>query len=315
MTDWHEITSNSSGYQTEIRENDSGVPAKQRIFVGTASTGNVRIEWVQARFGQIVPTNWSWIQMYQFMTPGSFMPLGYQVDDAQNLICAQAIQGDYEWLLLYEHDMLPAPDVLVRLNEYMKRGDVPVVSALYFTRSHPAEPLIYRKQGSGAFEDFDIGDLVWCDGVPTGMLLIHMGIIKAMWDESEEYSLGSLTLRRVFQTPVVAFFDPETAHYHTTSGTSDLAWCKRVMEGGYLAKAGFPEYQDLEYPFLVDTSIICQHIEATGEQFPPGGARAYWNARREWMKRPLHPELQGAAPEALEVNVVDEIHLGDHFGD
>jgi hypothetical protein len=165
----------------------------------------------------------------------------------------------------------------------MKRKDTPVVSGLYFTRSIPSEPLIYRGRGNLAFEDFDIGDLVWCDGIPTGFLLVHMSIIRAMWDESEPYMLGNVESRRVFETPNKAWYDPETAQYNTQAGTSDLAWCERVMREGFFTKAGWPEYQDKEFPFLMDTGIVCQHINNTlaGEQFPPGGVLPYWTAVRE----------------------------------
>lgn len=280
---------NSSGYETGLIKNNGEAPHKLKLLVGTATTGLLRAEWVQARYGQVIPTNWSWVQMWQYMAPGQFMPVGYQVDDAQNLICAEAIRNDYEWLLLYEHDMLPAPDSLVRLADYMKRGDVPVISGLYFTRSLPSEPLIYRGRGTLAFEDFDIGDKVWCDGVPTGFLLIHMSLIRALWEDSEEYAIGTQVTRRIFETPAKGWFDPEAGQFKTHTGTSDLEWCTRIMGGGYFEKAGWPEYQEKEYPFLVDTNIPCGHINNTmnGEIYPPGGVDAYWKAVRESRKEPI----------------------------
>jgi hypothetical protein len=51
-------------------------------------------------------------------------------------------------------------------------------------------------------------------------------------------------------------------------GTSDLDWCTRVMEGGYFKKAGWPKFQRRKYPFLVDTNILCRHINPNGEIFP-----------------------------------------------
>jgi len=310
LSNWQKINSNSSGYQTELIANDGSATQQQALIVGTATTGLMRSEWYQARMGQVIPTNWSWVQMWQYMAPGQFTALGYQVDDAQNLICAQAVAGDYEWLLLYEHDMLPRPDALVRLAEYMKRGDTPVVSALYFTRSIPSEPLIYRGRGTLAFEDFDIGDLIWCDGVPTGFLLIHMSIIRAMWEESEPYMIGNIESRRVFETPAKAWFDPETAQFNTQAGTSDLAWCQRIIDEDFLTKAGWPEYQDMIWPFLIDTRINCEHINNTlnGEKFPPGGVHEYWRKVREGRGE-IEPE-----PEPLGVSVADSVGVGDKFG-
>ena len=315
MSDWQEVRSNSSGYSSELMENDGSAAVQQRLLVGTATLGLMRAEWHQARIGQVIPTNWGWVQMWQYMAPAQFTALGYQVDDAQNLICAQAVQGEYEWLLFYEHDMLPRPDALVRLAEYMKLKDVPVVSGLYFTRSDPSEPLIYRGRGTLAYEDFDLGDLVWADGVPTGFLLIHMSIVRAMWEESEPYMIGEVAVRRVFETPAKAWFDPESEEFFTQAGTSDLAWCDRVMQEGFFTKAGWPEYQEKQYPFLVDTNIQCEHINNTliGEKFPPGGIRKYWTAVREYRKERLDAE-EPEDPPTLGVSVSDGVTTADRFG-
>jgi hypothetical protein len=64
------------------------------------------------------------------------------------------------------------------------------------------------------------------------------------------------------------WFDPETGNYNSLSGTTDLEWCTRVIEGGYLAKAGWKAIAKKKYPFLVDTTLFCKHINPDGEQFP-----------------------------------------------
>ena len=144
----------------EVRNiiNDSGDPGYvNRLLVGTACTGLVRVEWMMARYGQIIPANWSMVQMLQFMS--SYMPLRYQVADAQNLIVAEAIKNDYEWLFLLEHDTIIPSDAFIRLNEYMRKATIPVVSGLYFTRSIPSEPLVYRGRGNSYYGDWKMGDL------------------------------------------------------------------------------------------------------------------------------------------------------------
>lgn len=259
-------------YRTIV--NDSGRSYNTRLLVGTATTGLVRIEWVQARFGQVVPCNWSMGVLNQYLD--SFIPLRYQVADAQNLIVKEAINKDFEWLLLYEHDVIPPADLFIRLNDYMHNEAVPVVSGLYYSRSVPAEPLLYRGRGTSYYTDWQMGDKVWVDGVPTGLLLIHMGIIRAMWADSEEYMAFGQKTRRVFDTPRQVWLDPESRQYHMKVGTSDLEWCTRVMQGGYFAKAGWPKYQDMEFPFLCDTNIFCRHIDPDGRQYPPQGAEYPW---------------------------------------
>jgi hypothetical protein len=254
-----------SEYRTVVQ--DSGDPGYvNRLLVATPTTGSVRIEWVNARYGQIIPTNWSTVTMIQFMN--SYFPLRYQVADAQNLIVKEAIEKDFEWLFLLEHDVIIPPDCFIRLNDYIREKRVPVVSGLYYTRSRPAEPLIYRGRGSSYYTDWKQGDRVWVDGVPTGCLLVHCGILRAMWADSEEYMLNNTKVRRVFDTPRALWVDPETGTFNTTSGTSDLDWCSRVIAGNYFAKAGFDEYGNNRWPFLVDTAIFCRHVNPDGQQFP-----------------------------------------------
>ncbi len=256
-------------YKTVVKDShDPGYV--NRLLVGTATTGNVRIEWVQARVGQIVPVNWSWVMMYEYIN--GFMPYRYQVDDAQNMIVKQALEGDFQWLLLYEHDNVPLPDALVRLNRYMTLAQAPVVSGLYYTRGEPSEPLMFRGRGTGAYLDWKMGDIVHVDGVPTGFLLIHCGVLQEMWKDSEEYTVRGEKTRRVFRTPRDLWYDPERMGWNTQSGTSDLDWSARVIEGDYLRKAGWGSYvdslPDTRYPFIVDTNIFTWHINPDGRMYP-----------------------------------------------
>ena len=239
-----------------------------RVLVCTPTgTGSVRVEWVLARYGQTIPMNWSMVQYTQFMN--SFITYRYALPDAQNLIVQEAVRGGYEWLILIEDDNVLPPDAFVRWNKYMRDRTVPIVSGVYFSRSDPSEPMIFRGRGTSVYWDWKFGDKVWCDGVPTGSLLIHCSILKAMYDESPEYLInGTTTARRVFDAPQKMWLDKE-GHFNTLVGTTDLQWCTRIMDGNYFEKAGWPEYKDKKYPFLVDTGIFVKHIDRnTGEQFP-----------------------------------------------
>jgi len=249
--------------------NDSGETAYiNRIMVGTAATGLVRVEWVAARYSQIIPMNWSQVQANQYMS--GYYPTRYQVADAQNLIVRQCLEGDYEWLFLLEHDVMLPNNALMLLNEYMLEGKTPIVSGLYYSRSRPSEPLVFRGRGNSVYTDWKMGDKVWVDGVPTGCLLIHHSVLRLMWDESPEYvvrSQNSQVTRRIFETPRRLFVDDKSGVHNAISGTSDLWWCDRVMKENVLERAGWQDI-DKKHPFLVDTRLFCKHIQMTGEQFP-----------------------------------------------
>ena len=144
-------------YKIIIDENEN--PYINRVLIGTPVTGLVRIEWVGARYGQVIPMNWSYLYMNQFIN--SYMPLRYQVADAQNLIVKHAIEKDMEWLLLIEHDVVMPPDTFMKLNKYMIEEEVPVVSGLYFCRGRPSYPLVFRGRGNSIYTDWEMGDKVW----------------------------------------------------------------------------------------------------------------------------------------------------------
>ncbi len=243
-----------------------GPAPKIRIVIGHPVTGLVRVEWVFGRFGQTIPCNWSQCDIMQFMSP--YVPMNYQIADAENLIAKAVVESDASWLLTWEQDNIPPTDALVKLNEYMIDGKVPVVAGLYFTKSVPPEPLVYRGIGNGYFADWKMGDKVWCSGVPFGFTLIHGSLIKAMWAESPEYLVNNQVTRRVFEAPARSWMDERTGAYGHVGGTSDLAWCQRVINDRIFEKAGWPEYQKKEFPFLVDTALQVAHIDNTGVKWP-----------------------------------------------
>lgn len=250
-----------------LLHNDDPAGYINRILVATPTRGTVRIEWSVAMRGLTVPANWSHVSMVQAMN--TFIPVRFSVADAQNLIIREMLARDFEWLLLVEDDTIPPVDLLVKLNQYMRDDPVPVVSGLYYTKSNPSEPLIYRGRGNGSFVDFKMGERVWADGVATGCLLVHQALLRAMWEESEQYETGGQSTRRVFESPVRSWVNPETGEVNTITGTSDLDWCSRVMKDGFFKKSGWDKYDGMEFPFLVDTSIMCGHITPDGQVFPP----------------------------------------------
>lgn len=265
-------------YRSHILKNP--FPYNNRLMVGIPMTGVVRSEWMIARYGQIIPTNWSALDLVQWIDTTS--PMNYMVADARNMIVSQAVEKDMEWLLFIDHDVILPPDTFLRLNDYIREGKHPVVAGLYYTRSHPSEPLIYRGRGRSFHTGWQMGDKVWVDGIHMGCTLINMKIMKAMWEESPEYRVANEIVRKVYETPNNLYFDPETGATNVQAGTEDLYWCDRVIREGFLEKAGFKSHQKKKYPFLVDTAIACTHIDISGEQFPRPNFHLTWKRGANW---------------------------------
>jgi hypothetical protein len=194
------------------------------------------------------------------------------VADAQNLIVKHALESNFEWLLFLEHDVLIRPDTFLRFNDYLQDKTAPIVSGLYYSRAHPSVPLIFKGRGNSVFTDWEPGDVIYCDGVPTGLLLIHTSILWSMWNDAPEYLCQNIVTRRVFETPRKIWDSPVSVRAASLGGTSDLDWCTRVIEGDYIRKAGWNKYadelEDEKNPFILDTNIFAGHITKTGEVFP-----------------------------------------------
>jgi hypothetical protein len=130
-----------------------------------------------------------------------------------------------------------------------------------------------------------LGDKVWVDGLPFGFTLIHGSLIKELWKESPEYIVNGTVTRRVFNAPSESYIDPETGGWMNNAGTSDLEWCKRVMKDRIFEKAGWPEYQKKQYPFLVDTDLFVKHIDRnTGIQYPIALPKAFMDKKITWQE-------------------------------
>lgn len=229
---------------------------KHKLLVGTPTLGTIRIEFHNAVNGLVMPVN------FQISNQ---TPIGFLVADAQNLICKDALDRGFEWLLLLEDDVIVPADMLLRLESYMVAKDTPVVSGLYPLKSTTPMPFIFRGRGTGVYTDFKVGDKVWADGVPTGCLLLHTSLLEAMAKVVAWYPISAngaqIKLPRIFESPRKAYADAGAGTYQKLVGTSDLYFCDQLKEFDILRKAGWKKIAAKPFPYLVDTAINCGHVE------------------------------------------------------
>ncbi len=254
----------------------------RRIFVATGITGLVRAEWAMARWNQASPINWSKTEYLMWLN--QFSPLGFLVAEARNVAVKEFLDHGFEWLIFIDHDVVLPPTFLVTVNERIHKEKIPVWSGLYFTKAVPSEPLIFRGRGNGYFKDWKMGDRVWVDSVPMGCTVIHRSILQAVWDEAEDYEFNGMKMKRIFETPVRIWEDAKTHTWNSITGTEDLAFCWRLKENGIFRKAGWPEYQNKTYPFLLDTNVFCRHIDPSGTLYPAQGEEKFFGRKLKRSK-------------------------------
>lgn len=243
---------------------------QRRVFLGIPVTGLVRVEFMNAIRGQLIPCNWSMAERMQPLYQQPHLgPLGYDVKDARNILVQTAVENGFEWLLFIDSDVVLPFDCFSKMNTYMREGKYPLVSGLYMTKSAPSEPLMYRGRGNSYYGKWQLGDKVWVDGCGMGCMLIHGSILKAMWADAPVYVAGGTQqVRMVYDTPQFAWVDPETHVFRSFQGTEDLSFFDRMREGDYLRKAGWKQIAKKKYPILVDTALFCRHITPDGIQYP-----------------------------------------------
>jgi hypothetical protein len=243
---------------------------QKKVCIAVPTTGQVRVEWMMARFSQVIPVNWANGDIFQYFD--QYSPMGWAVADARNCCVHYSVTGGFEWTLFIDHDVILPPDCFLKMNEYMRSKKYPVVCGLYYCKGSNPEPLLFRGRGTSYYDKWKRGDKVWVDGIPMGCTLIHNSVMKAIYDVSEQYTLKTLggpqVSRRVFETPRKVWYDPEAGTYNTQIGTEDLFWCDRVMKEKIFEKSGWKKFQKMQYPFLLDTSIFCQHIDERGFMYP-----------------------------------------------
>lgn len=241
-------------------------PSKKRLLISAPMTGNLRSEWVLARYSQVVPCNWSMSDATVIID--SYSPLGFLVAEARNVACDLAIKENFDWVCFIDHDVILPPDFFLRINDVMIEGKYPVWGGLYFTKSIPSEPLIYRGVGNGYYDKWHFGDKVWVDGYGLGCHLINGNLIREIGKVSPWYECDGRKIRQIFESPSKVWFDPENNSWEKSGGTEDLFFYNRLIKEGILANAGWPELQKKQFPFMCDTSLFCRHIDESGRQFP-----------------------------------------------
>lgn len=132
-----------------------------------------------------------------------------------------------------------------------------------------------------------------------------------MYEDAPEYMISYYggepkKARAVFDTPRDLWFNPESRETYSQTGTSDLNWCTRIMDGDYMRRAGWEDYldklPDKRYPFLVDTNIFCQHINPDGQTFPG------------ILELGEYVQLEPATPPSLSIHVGEQVNTEDIFG-
>lgn len=187
---------------------------RPKLLVGIPHKDDVTLEWALA------------FRNMQINVPSVFTcSRGTPWDMARNEIVRAAQTNQVEWLFFLDTDVVIPPDTIARLMAH----NLPIVSGVYFTRSPPLEPTVWKEvKGGKQAIPFQVGQMIEADFIGAGCLLIHMSVFDKITKPYFEWTLS--------------FEDPND---FSKGRSEDFEWCKKVRDRGY--------------KILVDTSIQCRH--------------------------------------------------------
>ena len=116
---------------------------------------------------------------------------GHRVDEARNLIVSSALEMEGQLgarvshIFFLDDDVLVSRDTLIQLLSHNR----PIVSGLYYAKSHTPQPLLFKAPYQGPATEWPAGELVECYAHGMGCTLITREVFEAVeppWFKTEE---------------------------------------------------------------------------------------------------------------------------------
>lgn len=101
--------------------------------------------------------------------------VGKPIAQARNELMQAAVDNDCEYIFFLGDDVLPGPDSLSRLLQRMwDNPDVAMATGMYWTKSYPTQPYIWRGLQRGPYLDWKLGEFFEIDFAGCDCLLIRL---------------------------------------------------------------------------------------------------------------------------------------------
>ena len=227
-------------FQKEAKIEDMVVSNHQRchIMMAIPTLGSVPIEFMFAAMRMQMPMNG---QVYQHIVKG--MEVGKARNNAVEAIMGMQKEVRPKYLFFLGDDMLPEWDSFVRMYETMESEQWDVLTGLYYLKSEPPTPLMWRDDIVGAMKpgrDFKVGDKVRVDMTGMDFTLIRVSLLEQI--ENPWFKTGP-SLRVTLDTVLEGHISNESILAHT----EDTWFMKKAKALG--AKMG------------VDTGVRVSHFD------------------------------------------------------
>jgi hypothetical protein len=172
--------------------------------------------------------------------------------ESRQIMTKVAIRMGAKYIVYWDDDILPPPDALYRLYNFMEKNpEVGITTSVCTTRVEPVEPVIYAAHGDGASWDFECGP----GAIPTPIMFGGAGFIiarvSAIVDAIEKLKAENGGV----EVPVWADERLLAEYEGTTIGIKkrNIFWGHDVRFYRLIREAG--------YHTVVHGAVICQHLD------------------------------------------------------
>ncbi len=214
------------------------------MTIGIPSFGTVSIHFAMSLTAVAMPLNFS--NQYNVL-------LGKPIDVARNEIVDSVLADPTEprYLAFIDDDVIMPPDALRKLIYRLEHSpeSVGVFSGVYFSRSDPCEPLIFKKRARGPYWNWRLGDIfpAWAAG--CGLCVIRTEALRRIVAQQ-----GKPLFKVDFGLAELA-----PGKFEARSLTEDLYFYTK------LGKTVSPD--DENYRLMIDTSIQASHFDKDSNSF------------------------------------------------
>lgn len=105
----------------------------------------------------------------------------YRVDVAKQRLAEMAIANNAQYALFIDDDVLPPSNGLLKMIKLWKSDPkYKIISGVYFSKSEPPLPLIFRGGLEGSHWDWTTQDIIKADGAGAGFLFVDTSIFKKL---------------------------------------------------------------------------------------------------------------------------------------
>lgn len=221
------------------------------VVVGIPSFGMVSTYFMQARLSQQFPLVSSAVDKIVLNKP---------IADARNEIVEYALQQGANYIYWLDDDVIAPPDAFLKM--YYQNRDI--INGVYWAKSNPPMPLLFRGHLEGPYWDWHVGDFIEIDAAGSGLTLVKTDVYRKMSKElgGPWYSVDYGSFPGIV---------PDKAH----NNTEDLYFYWKAKKLGYKVWA--------------DTSIQALHYDKYGKMLygmPHNAPQAHpdWEIRPEGGK-------------------------------